>query len=128
MPQKLRQRDGTRTSSLRARLRAEQKSSSSSSRKVQQHCCNYFLLHLFLAATISFCFVHTLLPRLFATAAPQVAIIVTERSWGDGAVIEESRYEDERELQDVMEEEGEDAQLEWDMEEEEVSWVALPCT
>ena len=41
--------------------------------------------------------------------------------WVDGKMVQETRYESEKEIDAPQEEEGEDTP-EWDMEEEEASW------
>lgn len=49
----------------------------------------------------------------------KVAVVVTDRVWVDGKLVEEARYESEREVAEAAaEEEGEDGG-EWDMEEGE---------
>ena len=49
----------------------------------------------------------------------QVSVVVTDKMWVDGKMVQETRYESEKEIDAPQEEEGEDTP-EWDMEEEEV--------
>jgi hypothetical protein len=48
--------------------------------------------------------------------------VVTDKMWVDGKMVQETRYESEKEIDAPQEEEGEDTP-EWDMEEEEASWL-----
>jgi hypothetical protein len=58
----------------------------------------------------------------FSTPLPQVSVVVTDKMWVDGKMVQETRYESEKEIDAPQEEEGEDTP-EWDMEEEEASWM-----
>lgn len=66
-----------------------------------------------------------LLPSLPPPPPLQVSVVVTDRVWVDGRLVEETRYESEREVEAVQEEEGEEGG-EWEMDMGEEGEVRGP--
>ena len=123
--QKLRQLDGSRSTSL-AKLRADQKAERGKVRLPARRPLPSLSMH---AGQHAARFTGGGLPVEFlaysrisnSRCLSQVSVVVTDKMWVDGKVVQETRYESEKEIDAPQEEDGEDTP-EWDVEEEEASW------